>query len=105
MTMTISSWRSAPDRESWLIVPRIVAALLPLLSACSLLDNSRLDTIKRDGKITVLTFAGTTTYYETPDGPIGFEYDLAKAFADQLGVELRFVAVDKLANVIPRLVK
>ncbi len=103
MTMTISSWRSAPDRKSWLIDPRIVAALLPLLSACSLLDNSRLDTIKRDGKITVLTFAGTTTYYETPDGPVGFEYDLAKAFADQLGVELRVVAVDKFADVIPRL--
>jgi membrane-bound lytic murein transglycosylase F len=81
----------------------VLALLLPLASACTLIDDSRLHAIKRAGRITVLTFAGTTTYYETPEGPVGFEYDLAKAFADDLGVELRVVAVDKYSDVIPRL--
>ena len=85
------------------IAPVVLALLLPLASACTLIDDSRLHAIKRAGRITVLTFAGTTTYYETPEGPVGFEYDLAKAFADDLGVELRVVAVDKYSDVIPRL--
>jgi membrane-bound lytic murein transglycosylase F len=94
---------SRRDRGAQVIAPLVLALLLPVLSGCALLDDSRLDAIRRARKITVLTFAGTTTYYETPEGPVGFEYDLAKAFADQLGVELRVVAVDKFADVIPRL--
>jgi len=35
-----------------------------------------------------LTRNGPTTYYEGADGPAGLEYDLAKMFADQLGVKL-----------------
>ncbi|MCU7554950.1 membrane-bound lytic murein transglycosylase MltF [Alteromonas sp. ASW11-19] len=35
------------------------------------------------------TLYGRTTYYHGPDGPKGFEYELAKGFADYLGVELQ----------------
>lgn len=83
----------------------ILVFVLPGLGSCSLFDGSRLDAIKHAGVMTVLTFAGTTTYYETPDGPAGFEYDLAKAFADQLGVKLRVVVADNYADVLPRLLK
>lgn len=87
--------------------PALLGVVLapPLLGGCSMADDSRLDLIKRIGKITVLTYAGTTTYYETPEGPAGFEYDLAKAFADHLGVQLRVVVVDKFADVLPRLLR
>lgn len=78
--------------------------LLPAIAGCSLFsDDTRLEAVKRAGELTVLTFAGTTTYYETPEGPVGFEYDLAKAFADQLGVKLRVITADKYADVLPRL--
>jgi membrane-bound lytic murein transglycosylase F len=30
-----------------------------------------------------------TTYFAGPDGPTGFEYELARAFAERLGVRLR----------------
>jgi membrane-bound lytic murein transglycosylase F len=83
--------------------PLLLLSVLFFLGGCSMMDESRLDAIKRAGEITVLTFTGTTTYYETPEGTVGFEYDLAKAFADQLGVRLRVIAADKYADVLPRL--
>ncbi|MCW8091828.1 membrane-bound lytic murein transglycosylase MltF [Alteromonas sp. ASW11-130] len=42
------------------------------------------------GKVLKLaTVYGRTTYYIGPDGPLGFEYELAKGFADYLGIELQ----------------
>lgn len=67
-------------------------------------EETTLQAVKRNGEITVLTYAGTTTYYETPEGVAGFEYDLAKAFADHIGVRLRVVVADRFADVLPRLV-
>lgn len=88
--------------------PRLLAPLLllPAISGCPMAaDDSRFDAVKRVGEIAVITYAGTTTYYETPEGPAGFEYDLAKAFADHLGVRLRVVLADNFADVLPRLLK
>lgn len=53
----------------------------------------------------MLTYVGPTTYYETPEGPAGFEYDLARAFADQLGVKLRIVIAPRFSDILPRLAK
>jgi len=66
-------------------------------------DETRLLAAKRAGEITVLTYAGSTTYYETPEGAAGFEYDLAKAFADHLGLRLRVVVAARFADVLSRL--
>jgi len=66
-------------------------------------DEPKLLAAKRAGEISVLTYSGTTTYYETPEGPAGFEYDLAKAFADHLGLRLRLVDARNYANVLKRL--
>jgi membrane-bound lytic murein transglycosylase F len=65
--------------------------------------ETQLAAAKRAGEVTVLTYAGTTTYYETPDGAAGFEYDLAKALADHLGLRLRVVVASRYADVLPRL--
>jgi len=77
-------------------------ALLLLFGGAVSADDS-LESIKRSGEIRVLTFPGTATYQETPDGPEGFEYDLAKAFADRLGVRLRVVLAENLENALERL--
>lgn len=64
---------------------------------------TQLQAVKRAGELTMLTYAGTTTYYESPEGVAGFEYDLAKAFADQIGVQLRVTVADRFGDVLPRL--
>ena len=77
--------------------------VLPLISGCPAPQERQLEAIKRTGQMTMLTYAGTTTYYETPDALAGFEYDLAKAFADDLDVRLQVLTVDRFAEVLPRL--
>lgn len=83
----------------------LVLGSLALLavSGCSLFGETQLDTVKRSRELRVVTYTSTTTYYETPEGPTGFEYDLAKAFADHLGVRLRIIAADRFGDVLPRL--
>jgi membrane-bound lytic murein transglycosylase F len=82
----------------------ILLALPLLLGACSLFEN-KLEAVKSAGELVVLTRVSPTTYYESPEGPAAFEYDLVKAFADHLGVKLRIVIADKFADILPRLVQ
>jgi len=49
---------------------------------------SLLDKIKREKKLNVVLLNAPSTYYIGSEGPQGFEYDLLKAYADHLGVEL-----------------
>jgi membrane-bound lytic murein transglycosylase F len=49
---------------------------------------SLLDRIITDGYLPILSSNGPITYFEGPFGYTGFEYDLAEAFANYLGVEL-----------------
>ena len=66
----------------------ILSAGVFLLYVTSASRISDLEQIQTSGKIHVLTVHGPTTYFEDGRGKNGFEYLLAKAFADSLGVEL-----------------
>lgn len=60
-----------------------------------------LEKVLQKGELTILSRNGPTTYYEGPNGLVtGFEYSLAKAFADELGVSLRIQAEDNLGILI-----
>lgn len=78
-----------------------------VLLACSGLGGSKppslLETIQREGKLYVLSRSGPTTYYQGTDGYSGFEYTLAKAFADELGVELIIQEEGNLAIMLATL--
>lgn len=87
----------------WSAIAPLLFLLLGSAGCSPFFDGSRLEAIKRSGEINVLLIPGTTTYYETPEGPVGFEHDLAKEFADHLGVKLRVVVADKYADILPRL--
>jgi len=63
--------------------------------------ESALDRILRTGKITVLTRNNANCYYLYRDQPMGFEYDLAKAFADHLGVRLELKIAESWEGMIP----
>jgi len=60
---------------------------LILYPSCTKKDA--LDAIRTSGEITLLTRNNGHCYYTYRDKPMGFEYDLAKAFSDFLGVRLK----------------
>ncbi|MGB0449693.1 MAG: membrane-bound lytic murein transglycosylase MltF [Porticoccaceae bacterium] len=66
----------------------ILSASVYLLYVTSAARISDLEQIQTSGELHVLTLDGPTTYFEDGRGKNGFEYLLAKAFADSLGVEL-----------------
>lgn len=87
----------------------LIALLLPLLVACETPQEKptkdTLAEVLERGEIRVLTRNAATTYYEGADGPTGMEYDLARGFADELGVQLRVITVENVADILNRLEK
>ncbi len=76
--------------------------LLTLLSGCSQPQNE-LQRVLKQKELVVLTRNAASTYYEGPQGPLGLEYDLARGFAKQLGVELRMEVAGNVGEVLSRL--
>lgn len=77
----------------------ITAVAIGLLNACSP-QRTVLGQVLKSGKLHVLTRNAPTTYYAGPYGPAGLEYDLLKAFADSLGVELVIKTSDNLKELL-----
>jgi peptidoglycan lytic transglycosylase F len=65
----------------------LVFMCIPLLTSCA--GEDLLDRIKKAGEITVLTQNNAHCSYTYREQPMGFEYDLAKAFSRYLGVKLK----------------
>jgi membrane-bound lytic murein transglycosylase F len=65
--------------------------------------SSILNDILKTGEITVITRNNANCYYLYHDQQMGFEYDLAKAFADFLGVKLNVNISEKWEGMIPAL--
>ena len=88
-------------RQEWKTLFLILIFLtIPILFSC--VKKSGLEEIKESGKITVITRNNAHCYYTYQDKPMGFEYDLAKAFSDYLGVSLNVVTShwEKLFEVL-----
>ena len=54
---------------------------------------SAMERVIARGELVVLTRPSNTTYYEDQHGFTGMEYELAKVFADSLGVERPMVSL------------
>ncbi|MFW5452891.1 membrane-bound lytic murein transglycosylase MltF [Thioalkalivibrio sulfidiphilus] len=63
--------------------------------------RSALDRVLDRGELVVAMRVGPTTYFSGPDGVTGFEYELAQAFAERLGVRLRVVVPDRFEEILP----
>ncbi len=74
-----------------------------LLGTCSP-QPSILEQVLEVGELRVVSRDSPTAYVEGPDGPSGPEYDLVRAFADDLGVDLVIDTVQSVSEVIPRLI-
>ncbi len=66
-------------------------------------DAFILNQILKKGELTVITRNNAHCYYSYRDQEMGFEYDLAKAFADHLGVKLNIQIAEKWEGMIPNL--
>mgnify|MGYP002700373630 FL=1 len=74
------------------------------LSACDKDNESAsLSRILARGYINVGTIFGPTNYYSTATGFAGFEYELAKKYADSLNVELRIIPTYSLDELFIKL--
>jgi membrane-bound lytic murein transglycosylase F len=73
-----------------------------VLGTCST-PPSLLEQIVRTGELKVVTRNSPTTYYDGIDAPRGIDYELAKGFADRLGVTLDLEVADQFWQIFPAL--
>ena len=75
-----------------------------MLGAC-VEKPSTLERVKEDGVLRVITRNSPATYFQDRNGETGFEYELVKRFADDLGVKLEIETADNLDELFDQLGK
>ena len=88
--------------DSWRQV--MVLFVILVLTGCDqpLVQND-LEALLARGELVMITRNNAACYYEGPRGPTGFEYELVRAFADHLGVDLRVKVIEEEADMIAAL--
>ena len=90
-------------------LPRLIISIIftVTLTTCDngFLSHNKLEQIKRAGVLHVLTRNDPTTYYESPEGYTGLEYDLVMLFANQLGVKVKFETPNTFNDILNRIAK
>ncbi|WP_122846855.1 membrane-bound lytic murein transglycosylase MltF [Pseudomonas viridiflava] len=82
----------------------IATGLFLMLSACVDKPNT-LERVKEDGVLRVVTRNSPATYFQDRNGETGFEYELVKRFAEDLGVELKIETADNLDDLFDQMNK
>ena len=88
---------------SGFIAAAIILVYLTLLPGSDERELSTLEKIQKRGHLKVLTLNSATTYYQDIDTENGFEYRLARWFADSIGVKAQFIVVPSFAELYPEL--
>jgi len=82
---------------------RWISLLAVVLAAYSLVDGepreTRLQQVLERGKLVLLTRNGASSYFLGANGPTGPEYELARQFADFLGVKLEVRVAGSFASL------
>lgn len=86
-------------------LPYFIVAALVLWGILDLLlfhDRVRpgLQAIEDSGTLVIATVPGPTTYYEGREGPTGYEYELTKALAKDLGVKAEYRLFSSVPDVL-----
>ncbi len=76
-----------------------------LISESQEIQTTDLEHIQKSGELSFITRNTPTTYYIGPQGPTGFEYELASAFAHYLGVTPKVVISDEFSKILPSVSK
>lgn len=80
----------------------IIVSLAALLGTCST-RPTLLEQILESGELRVVTRDSPVALVSGPEGPSGPEFDLVRAFADELGVTLVIETVDSVSEIVPRM--
>lgn len=85
----------------------LLFASVLLLSACQIesAPKSEFEQIQERGVLRVGTLNNQLSYYIGPDGPAGLDYELARQFAEELGVKLEIKPAFRQADLFPALNK
>ncbi|MDV6252681.1 membrane-bound lytic murein transglycosylase MltF [Vibrio sp. EA2] len=85
----------------------LLFASVLLLSACQIesAPKSEFQKIQERGVLRVGTLNNQLSYYIGPDGPAGLDYELARQFAEELGVKLEIKPAFRQADLFPALKK
>ena len=98
MDLTVRIKNAQKYWQRWIKLTMAVCALVLLSSYMPL--PSLIDQIKTLGELRVATRMGPLAYYRGSDGtPVGPEYELARRFADELGVKLKIVPMRTYAEI------
>lgn len=89
---------------SWILLPVLLLVAGTLLPGDERQPN-RLERIQAQGHLTLLTRNGASSYFLDAQGATGPEYDLARAFADHLGVALVVEVADSFSDLSVDLIK
>jgi membrane-bound lytic murein transglycosylase F len=80
----------------------VIISLAAVIGTCST-PPPLLDQVLETGVLRVVTRDSPTAYTIGPDGPSGPEFDLAQAFADDLGVALAIDPVASVSEILPKI--
>jgi membrane-bound lytic murein transglycosylase F len=92
-----------PDRHRTGLLSLVVLLLLGGCSEEPAEQISSLERVEKEGVLQVITRNTPSTYFHDLTGETGFEYQLARHFADKLGVELKIETADTLDDLYQRL--
>jgi len=89
------------DVQHWLMAlpgRALVIGVALLVIGCS--RPSTLQEIRAEGVLHVITRTAPSIYFEGRDGKTGYDFELARMFADELGVELRLRVADDNTEIL-----
>lgn len=82
-----------------------ILVIISLPALVSYNTISQLEVIQTNGSIRVATRNTPSSYYIDKSGPAGFEYELAKSFADELGVQVDLIVPDTIDGLFQTITK
>lgn len=97
-TIALSTLYALMRLAKWAVMLSVLAAITTGLVSSRV--PTTLEQVLADGKLVVISRNGPTTYYEDSSGYTGFEYVIARQFADRLGVELEIRDVEDLGRIM-----
>ncbi len=92
-------------KRVWVVLVVLGGLFVAILAMNRALSENDLEKLLSGGELVLITRNNAACYYEGANGPTGFEYELAKAFTDYLGVTLRVLVIEDERDMIAALEK